>query len=247
MIVESDFDKEQFISSGKICATIRDELASYIEVGMSTAQIDKHAMTLFKKYDYVSAPVYLYDFPGYVCLSVNDCASHGIPHEDIILKEQDCINIDVSGHYNGYYADTGVTITLGQDKEKQDLCKCSKEMFDKSLELISHGKLFKTMGKNMQTVAKNNNFNYVKRLCGHGIGKTLHDKPKSIYPFAVHWDNRRFKENMLLAIETFVTSGNGDIHLKDDGWSWLTNDKTPCAQYEHTVLITKGKPIILTL
>lgn len=245
MIVKTQQELDRLKASGRAAAYIRDSLQSWITPGMTTLDIDRKAGELFQETGFVSGPKALYQFPGNICISVNDCIAHGIP-KDTRLMEGDAVNIDVSGHIGGYYADTGVSFVVGEHPGRQRICDCAKAMVQEAVHQAKAGGLLKQLGFAMEECARRYGYAVVKKLSGHGVGRTLHDMPKGIYCYPMKWDKRRFKQNMVVAIESFVAEGCGEIYLSQDRWSWCTKDRGSAAQYEHTLMITDGEPLFLT-
>lgn len=232
--------------SGKACAYIRDKVADYLSVGMSTLEADKYAGTLFKETGFISAPIELYNFPGNICISVNSCVAHGIPSKDTILKDGDSVNVDVCGSLGGFYTDCGKSVVVGSHKEKQLVCDCAKNMFINGIGTIHHKSSFRHMGKVMENTCTKAGFYPIKKLSGHGIGTTLHEKPKHIHCHCMSWDTRKFLNGMVVAIETFVSTVPYEVYIGDDNWSWISPKGAYTAQYEHTLVVTEDKPIIVT-
>lgn len=246
MIIKNNAELDALKESGKLCAYIRDKVADYVVPGMSTLEADEYAGSLFKETGFISAPRQIYNFPGNTCISVNACVAHGIPSSKIILQDGDCVNIDVCGSIGGYFSDCGKSIVVGNNKEKQYICDCAKDMLTEGISTITHKSLLRNMGMHMEILCKSRNLYPVKKLAGHGIGKTLHEKPKHIHCHYMRWDNRRFVKNMVVAIETFVSTVNEEVFIGKDGWSWISPGKAFTAQYEHTIVVTEDKPIIIT-
>lgn len=246
MIVTNEEELAGMKTACNAVARVRDYLVQVARPSMSTIELDKIAGEKMKEFDLVSAPKSVYDFPGNVCISVNECVAHGVP-SDYILQDGDTVNFDVSGSLGEYFGDTGASVIVGNDKSKQRVIDCSIDMFGMGKKYLKDKGHFRDMSKAMEKCAKKYGYNVIGRLTGHGIGKSLHDNPHSIYCKYYRWDSRRFKENMVVAIETFVSVGAGEVYIGEDNWSWITVDKSFTAQYEHTVLITKKGPEILTL
>ena len=246
MIIKSEAELAALKESGKICAYIRDRVADYLEVGMSTLEADEYAGKLFKETGFLSAPIELYKFPGNICLSVNSCVAHGIPSKDIIIKSGDSVNVDVCGSIGGVYTDCGKSVVVGESPLRQQVCDCAEQMLFKGLSTVCANVKLSAMGKAMGKYCRNQGFYPIKKLTGHGIGNTLHEKPKHIHCCYVSWDMRKFLKGMVVAIETFVSTNNCDVFIGDDGWSWIAPNGAATAQFEHTVVVTDDKPIILT-
>lgn len=249
MIVKTEQDINGLKEIGKIVAAIRDEMVNKTKPGITTKELDDLAGELFKKYGASSGPKDLYDFPGFTCISVNEAVAHGIPNDRAIV-DGDLVNIDVSGSKDGYFADTGVSFVVGDQEKHEDLvklCEAAKEAFQAGLTKIKPGAKQNGIGKAVFNSAKKNGYTVIKNLTGHGVGRSLHEPPNHILNYFDPWDNDLLKEGMVIAFEPFVSTGDEEVYEKGDGWTFETRNKSYVAQYEHTIIITKNEPIIVTL
>jgi methionyl aminopeptidase len=245
MIVKTEEDFNGLKEIGKIVAGIRDELVRRAVSGVTTKELDHIAAELFEKEGAVSAPKGEYDFPGYTCISVNEEVAHGIPSNRVI-KEGDLVNIDVSGSKNGYFADTGVSIVIGKgDEILTKICDVAKEAFEAGLKKAKPGSKITGMGKVVFQTARNHGLTVIKNLTGHGIGRTIHEQPEYIYNYNEPSDHGLLKEGMVIAFEPFISTHDEEVFQLDDGWTFVT-ERSFVAQYEHTLIITKDGPVILT-
>jgi len=246
MIIKNDKELEALKEIGKICAIVRDELAKATKAGVTTLELDLMAKDLFEKYGAVSAPIGEYDFPGYTCLSVNDVVAHGIP-SNYVLKEGDKINIDVSASKNGFFADTGLTLNIPPVDEKlEKLQNVAKSALYKSISKAMPGTSTSNLGRAVFNEAKQNGFNVIRNLTGHGVGKTLHDHPENIFNYNERRGSALLKNGHVLAIETFISEEDAYIEEYPDGWTLKTPQKNIVYQFEHTVVVTNEGPMILT-
>lgn len=246
MIAKTAEDFNGLKEIGKIVAAIRDELVQKTVPGVTTKELDDYAGELFEKAGAVSAPKSEYDFPGFTCISVNDEVAHGIPGERVI-KEGDLVNIDVSGSKNGYFADTGISFVVGQGDERlMKMCDVVKQVFEAGLKKAKPGSKKSGIGKAVFQTAKKHGFTVIKNLTGHGIGRTIHEAPDHIYNYNDTWDDELLKDGMVIAFEPFISTLEEEVFKKDDGWTLATKNSY-VAQYEHTIILTKKGPIIVTL
>lgn len=214
--------------------------------GVTTKELDEIGGKLFKEKGAVSGPMGEYDFPGYTCISVNEEVAHGIPGSRVI-KEGDLVNIDVSGSYEGFFADTGISFVVGdgyEDKEK--LCQVAESAFNRAMTKVKAGSRLNQIGKAVEREAKENGLHVIMNLTGHGIGKSLHEAPQHVLNYYDAWESTILKEGMVLAVEPFISEKAEHIVESGDGWTFVTPDKSLVAQIEHTVIVTKDQPIILT-
>ncbi|EDL65779.1 type I methionyl aminopeptidase [Bacillus sp. SG-1] len=247
MIIKNEQELQSMKVIGRIVAFIRDEMKNAAKPGMTTKELDELGASLFEQHGAISAPKQEYDFPGFTCISVNEEVAHGIPGERII-QEGDLINIDVSGSKDGFYADTGISFVVGDGDEKLlDLCEAVKKSFDAGLKKIKAGAKLNGIGKAVHNEARKNGYTVIKNLTGHGVGKSLHEEPAHIMNYFDPWDNGLLADGMVIAFEPFVSTKAEEIVQESDGWTFVTEDKSSVAQIEHTIIVTKGEPIILTL
>lgn len=231
---------------GEVVAEAREEMLAAVRPGITTAELDAIAAKVLEKHGAKSAPKCQYNFPGYTCISLNDVAAHGIPGKRVI-KEGDLVNVDVSAELNGYFGDTGATIIVQPAQElKIKLCECSHDALYAAIDTVKDGAKINLIGKAIESQALSCGFNVIKNLTGHGIGHKLHEEPFNVLSFYRPNDKSRMHEGLVIAIEGFISSGAEFVKEDADGWTLRTPDKSFVAQYEHTVVVTRDKPVILT-
>lgn len=214
---------------------------------MSTKDLDLIGKAVLDEHGAVSAPEKEYDFPGVTCISVNDEVAHGIPSTSKILKAGDLVNIDISAEFGGFYSDTGISFVLGEGEERlHKLCQCAENAFQKGLQQAKAGKRQNQIGRAVYHEARSQGFTVIKTLTGHGIGRSLHEAPNHIMNYYDPFDNALFKNGTVIALEPFISTKAETIVEAGDGWTFKTPDKSMVAQVEHTIVITKDEPIILT-
>ncbi|WP_267403100.1 MULTISPECIES: type I methionyl aminopeptidase [unclassified Chryseobacterium] len=223
------------------------EMVNYAKPGMTTKEIDEFGAKILSDFGANSAPYLTYGFPGYACISLDNEFCHGIPSDKRILKDGDLLNIDVSAELNGYWADNGSSFVVGKDINRhQKLVDASKDILQKAINNIKGGVRIADIGHLMETEAKKRGFKVIKNLGGHGVGRSLHEEPDELLNYRNRFDNRRFKRNSVVAIETFISTDSTIAVELNDGWTMVGNKGGYMAQHEHTILITDGKPVILT-
>lgn len=223
------------------------EMRNYAQPGMTTKQLDNFGAKILSDFGAKSAPYLTYGFPGWTCISVNNEFCHGIPSDNRTLKEGDLINIDVSAELDGFWSDNGGSFVLGEDINRhQKLVDTSREILQKALNNIKGGIRIAEIGYLMETEAKKKGFKVIKNLGGHGIGRNLHEQPDELLNYKNRFDRRRFKKNSVVAIETFISTISSYATELSDGWTMIGNKGGFMAQHEHTIVVTDGKPIILT-
>ncbi len=248
MTLNNDEDLERLKEIGRICANTIQIMAAALEPGMTTAELDTIGRKLLEESGARSAPELTYNFPGATCISVNDVVAHGVPSTQTILREDDLINIDVSIEQDGFWADNGGSFTLGQQNSPYDhLIDASRDILKQAIFRIKHGMRVSELGGYIHDSAKKVGYTVIKNLTGHGVGRSLHEEPRSIANYREAFNFRRFRENEVVAIETFISTKSEFTKTDNDGWT-LRGDKGGfVAQHEHTILVTRQEPEILTL
>ncbi len=247
MTVESQKDIDGILNAGRVVARVRDAMLAAVEPGMTTAELDKFGAELLARYGANSAPQVTYDFPGATCISVNEEAAHGIPGARVI-RAGDIVNVDVSAELDGYYADTGgTTVVPPVAADKARLCHATQQALKNALAQATDGAAINQIGKAIETTAKKYGFKTIRNLAGHGIGRSLHEEPTGIVSYYNHHDRRKLKAGQVIAIEPFLSTRSTRVAEADDGWTLLGHPASRSAQFEHTLIITRGAPIVATL
>lgn len=223
------------------------EMRNFARPGMTTKQLDNYGAKILSSFGAKSAPHLTYGFPGWTCISVNNEFCHGIPSDSRTLKEGDLVNIDVSAELGGFWSDNGNSFVLGEDiNQHQKLINTSKHILNKAIQNIKGGIRISNIGHLIETEAKKCGYKVIKNLTGHGIGRSLHEEPSEIANFKDRYNHTRFQKNSVVAIETFISTTSTYAVALNDGWTMVGNKGGYMAQHEHTIVVTDGKPIILT-
>lgn len=223
------------------------EMRNFAQPGMTTKELDGYGGKILNDLGAKSAPYLTYGFPGWTCISVNNEFCHGIPSEKRILKEGDLINIDVSAELDGFWSDNGGSFVIGEDKNgHQKLVDASKDILKQAINNIKGGVKISEIGHLIETEAKKRGYKVIKNLGGHGIGRSLHEQPDELLNYKNRFDQRRFKKNSVVAIETFISTASSQAVELNDGWTMVGNKGGFMAQHEHTIVVTEGKPLVLT-
>lgn len=247
MSISKESDLTGMQSASEAVAYTLKKMTDYAQPGMTTKELDEFGAKILTEYGAKSAPHVTYGFPGWTCISVNNEFCHGIPTDKRILKEGDLVNIDVSAELNGFWADNGGSFVLGQDIHKhQKLVNASKEILIKAINNIKSGVKIADIGHIMETEAKKRGYKVIRNLAGHGIGRGLHEQPDELMNYRNKFDQRRFKKNSVIAIETFISTTSSYAAQLKDGWTMVGNKGGFMAQHEHTIVVTEKAPIILT-
>ena len=247
MTADSAKDIEYLRTIGRVCAETLRKMMGQTRAGMTTRELDEIGRAFLAAEGARSAPQVAYNYPGATCISVSPVIAHGIPDEHV-LREGELIHIDVSAELDGYYADTGASLVVSKhERNLEKLLEATKATLNKAVHAAKAGNPLNGIGRTVQTEARKRGYNVIYDLTGHGIGRRLHENPKEILNFYNPSDRRILNEGLVLAIEPFLTTGVGRVVEEKDGWSLRTMDKAIAAQFEHTIVVTKNEPIILTL
>jgi len=247
MSITQEFELIGMQKASEAVAYILKEMTKYAQPGMSTKELDEYGAKILSDFGAKSAPYVTYSFPGCTCISINKEFCHGIPSDKRILKEGDLVNIDVSAELNGFWADNGGSFVLGEDtNQHQKLVDASKLILKKAIDNIKGGVRISDIGQLIENEAKKRGFKVIKNLGGHGIGRSLHEHPDELLNYKNRFDQRRFKKNSVVAIETFISTTSNYTDTLNDGWTMIGNKGGYMAQHEHTIVVTDGRPIILT-
>lgn len=238
---------ERMREAGKRLARVHEKLKDSIRPGVSTKEIDRVCEELIRGCGCTPNFLHYQGYPASVCVSVNDEVVHGIPSDNRLLREGDIVSLDTGLIYRGYHADAARTYGVGKiSGEAQKLIDVTKESFFQGIESALAGKHLHDISNAIATYAIAHNYGIVHDLVGHGIGRNLHEPP-NIPNFPQRRRGIRLKAGMTLAIEPMINIGTGEVEWLDDGWTVVTADHKLSAHYENTVLITDGRPEILTL
>lgn len=228
-------------------ATALRQMVNYAQPGMSTKELDEYGAEILAAFGAKSAPYLTYGFPGSTCISVDNEFCHGVPSTGRVLKEGDLVNIDVSAELDGFWADNGASFVLGKDiHQHQRLVDASKNVLRKAINHIRGGVKIAEIGHLMEVEARKSGYRVIRNLGGHGIGRSLHEQPDELLNYKNRFDQRRFKKNSVVAIETFISTTSTYAVELHDGWTMVGDKGGYMAQHEHTIVVTDGKPIILT-
>jgi methionyl aminopeptidase len=247
MTVDSEKDIKALKAIGRICAETLRKMMQAVQPGITTGELDDGGRKLLESEGACSAPEVTYNYPGATCISVSPVIAHGIPG-NYVLKDGDLIHIDVSAGLDGYFADTGASLWVSKrTPEIHKLLEATKATLLKAVNAARAGRLLNGIGKTVQQEARKRGYNVISELTGHGIGHGLHEEPGEIWNFYNPRDHRILNDGLVLAIEPFLTTGQGRIMEERDGWSLRTADRAIAAQFEHTIIVTRNEPIILTI
>lgn len=233
--------------SGAVNTGVLDLVEQEIHAGMTTADIDKLVYDYTVSHGAIPAPLNYEGFPKSVCTSVNEVVCHGIPREFEVLQEGDIINVDVSTILDGYYSDASRMFIIGQTTpEKEKLVRVTKECLEIGAQAARPWGFLGEVGKAIERHAKRNGFSVVRDLCGHGVGLEFHEDPE-VNHYNTHERGMLLVPGMVFTIEPMINMGTWRVFIdEEDGWTVVTEDELPSAQWEHTFLVTEEGLEVLT-
>lgn len=233
-------------ASRAVASTLR-AMREHARPGMTAKELDDFGGEMLEKLGAKSAPRLTYGFPGWTCISINNEIAHGIPSASKVLREGDLVNIDVSAELDGFWSDNGGSFVLGEDIHGHDkLVNTSKRILAKALSQIKGGVRIADIGRLIETEARRSGYKVIRNLTGHGIGRGLHEEPHEIANYYDRDNLTRFRKNSVVAVETFISTASTLAASLSDGWTLVGSKGGYVAQHEHTIVVTDGKPLILT-
>jgi methionyl aminopeptidase len=233
--------------AGAVVAEMHAECTRAAVPGASTADVDRAGRDVLARRNARSNFLGYHGFPAVICASPNEVVVHGIPREDVILREGDILSIDCGAIIEGWHADAAVTVPIGEvDDESTLLMDITRSSLEAAIAEMQNGNTLGDVGRAVQGVAEGAGFTVVREYVGHGIGTAMHEDPQ--VPNYAGGPNRRFKlkPGVVLAIEPMVNAGSPDTLTLDDGWTVVTADGRRSAHFEHTIALTDLGPEVLT-
>jgi methionyl aminopeptidase len=231
--------------AGEAASEVLQAAAKYIEPGRTTAEVDAYAAELIKEREGTATFLGYRDFPGSICISINEEVVHGIGGARRI-QPGDLVSIDIGVTKDGWIGDNAVTVPVGPiTAEARKLLAATEQSLFEAIDFARAGVRLADLCGSVEAYVKLHGFSVVRKLVGHGVGRELHEKPE-VPNFRPMERTPVLKAGMILAIEPMVNAGVGEVDWLDDGWTVVTADRKPSAHFEHTVLVTKGDPELLT-
>ncbi len=245
---------------GKILARIIEELKKHVKPGITTEYLNEVAEDLILKYGAEPSFKGFNKYPASLCTSINEEIVHALPSERK-LKQGDILSLDLGIRYKGYCTDVAISLGIGKvEKKNKKLIDITKKALGIGIAQCKPGNYLQDIGSAIQKYVEKNKFNVVQELCGHGVGKDVHEEPQVLNYLSTSLEaseRTELKEGMVLALEPMVVMGDcrpggrasplaGKIEKCKDGFGYKTKDNSLSAHFEHTIAITKNGPIVLT-
>lgn len=231
--------------AGHIVALVHQKMREVIEPGISTKELDSIAHDIIRKERAIPTFLGYHGFPGCICASINEQVVHGIPNENVKVKEGDIISIDVGATYAGMVGDGAWTYPVGKVSEEcQRLIKTTEEALFAGIAQMKAGNVLDDVSGAVEAVALREKLGIVRQYGGHGVGHEMHEDP-FLFNYKVG-DRTLLKSGYAIAIEPMLNLGGDEVVVADDEWTVSTSDNMPSAHFEHTVLVTDDEPLIIT-
>ena len=245
--IKTAHEIELMREAGRILALVHENLAKEIKPGMSTMEIDRLGEEMIRSYGCIPSFKNYCGYPASICVSVNEEVVHGIPNANRILQEGDIVSLDAGVIYKGYHSDAARTVGVGEiSEEAKLLIERTRMSFFEGMKKATAGNHLFDISNNIAAYAEKFGYGVVRDLVGHGIGSKLHEEPE-IPNFRKRTRGLKLRAGMTLAVEPMINMGTHEVLWLDDEWTVVSEDLSLSAHYENTILITDGKPELLTL
>ncbi|WP_163339877.1 type I methionyl aminopeptidase [Desulfopila sp. IMCC35008] len=247
ILIKSKKQIEGIKKSSRLAAATLDFISDHVQAGIDTEYLDDLIHKYIQENEGIPAPLGYRGFPKSSCISLNNVICHGIPSKDLVLKDGDILNIDVTTIVDGYFGDTSRMYTVGEvSDEAKKLIRVTRECLELGIQQVRPKKRFGNIGFVIGKHAKANGFSVVHQYCGHGVGVEFHEEPQVLH-ISTKKSGMRMKPGMIFTIEPMINVGKADASVDDtDGWTARTVDGELSAQFEHTVLVTDSGVEVLT-
>jgi len=246
IFLKTDEEIELLRISNQLVARTLAEIAKVIAPGVSTATLDKIAEEFIRDNGAVPGFLGYGGFPKSICTSVNEQVVHGIPSDNVILRDGDIVSVDCGAYMNGFHGDSAYTFEVGEvAPEVKALLKVTKESLYLGIEQAVEGKRIGDVGYAIQSHCEDSGYSVVREMIGHGVGRNLHESPE-VPNYGRRGNGVMLKSGMTIAIEPMINLGTRQLVFEKDGWTTRTSDRKPSAHFEHSVAVRKGKADILS-
>lgn len=245
MSINGPEELESLRAAGAVVRQVLEAMKREARPGITTGELDAIGARVMEENGARSAPAMVYGFPGANCISLNEEAVHGIPGERA-LCDGDLLKLDVTIEKDGFMADAAETVAVGAiSKEAERLMSCARRAFEKAMLVARAGFRVSEIGRAVEKEVRREGFSVIRELGGHGIGRTIHEEPR-VPNYADPEARHVLTEGLVITVEPIIAAGSGRAVMARDGWTMKTADRRPSAHYEHTIVITKGAPLVLT-
>ena len=246
--IKSAEDIEKMRIAGRLAADVLEMIEPHVKPGVSTGELDRICHDyIVNEQQAIPAPLNYRGFPKSICTSINQVICHGIPSDDKLLKKGDIVNIDITVIKDGYHGDTSKMFLVGDvSPANKRLAEITQECMYIGIDMVKPGTRLGDIGHAIQQHAEANHYSVVREYCGHGIGKEFHEDPQVLH-YGKPGTGLELQAGMIFTIEPMINQGSRFNKLLKDGWTVVTKDRKPSAQWEHTILVTETGFEVLTL
>ena len=232
--------------AGAMLHEVLTQLRGKIQPGVTTHELDAYAEKLIRSFGAIPSFLNYEGYPASICASVDSQVVHGIPSKKTVLKEGQIISVDCGLILDGWQSDSAFTAPVGRiSEEAQRLIDVTEESFFEALKVAREGNRISDIGHAVQQYVEDRGFSTVRALCGHGIGREMHEDPQ-VPNYGIPGHGVRLRRGMTICIEPMIAAGDYHVKTLRDGWTVVTTDGSLCSHYEHTILITDGEPELLS-
>jgi len=253
-IIKTEKELESIRKGGKLLAEILSTVAAAVRPGMKSSELETYTLAEIIRHAPDAVPSFLnytpdgasHPYPAALCVSINEEIVHGIPSDDKVLCEGDCVSLDLGLEYEGTFTDHAMSLAVGPvKKEVRELIFDTKEALYAGIAAARAGNTIGDIGAALEKIARAKGYGIIHELAGHGVGRAVHEEP-FIPNFGKPGTGEKLKPGMVLALEPMFSLGSADIKVLRDGYTCVTADKSVSAHFEHTIIITDGDPEIVT-
>ena len=244
--IKTEAEQQKMRVAGRLAGEVLDFIAPHVQAGITTGELDRLCHEYITKVqDAIPAPLNYRGFPKSICTSVNHVVCHGIPG-DKVLKNGDIVNIDVTVIKDGFHGDTSMMFHVGEPSiQAKRVSQAARDALLLGIDMVKPGVRLGDIGHAIQTFVEGQDLSVVREYCGHGIGRIFHEDPQVLH-YGEPGTAEELVEGMTFTIEPMVNAGKRHVKLLGDGWTVVTKDRSPSAQWEHTILVTANGHEVLT-
>ncbi|HSL71006.1 MAG TPA: type I methionyl aminopeptidase [Longimicrobiales bacterium] len=245
MSIDSEGELRGLLRAGRAVARTIAYLKKLVRPGITTGELDARAAEMLASEGARSAPKLVYDFPGHTCISLNEEAVHGIPGPRA-LRAGDLVTLDVTAELDGFYADAAITLPVGTGSaQSRGLCEAAEAAFWKAAAVARAGAPLSSVGREVENEVRRRGFFVLRELCGHGVGRDIHEEP-NVLNYYDPFVRTRLTRGLVIALEPIIAASPVRTRLAGDGWTVRSADRSLTAHFEHTIVITRRQPVIVT-
>jgi methionyl aminopeptidase len=243
--VASPAEVQGLLAAGRVVRQALEAMRQKTAPGITTRELDLIAARVLEEGGALPAPPRVYGFPGSVCISINDEIVHGVP-SDRVVQEGDLVKLDCVAEKDGFFADAALSVVAGaSSEESRKLIECAQRSFELAMPVIRPGARVTQIGRVVENEVRRCGFHVVRQLCGHGVGRSIHEEP-SVPNYREEGLTTLLTEGLVITVEPIIAAGTGDALKADDGWTVKTTDGSRSAHFEHTLIVTRNGPLLVT-